>query len=110
MHPRRGEVWWVSFDPSVGGEIHKTRPAIIMSNNAANSMLHRVIVVPLTSQTTKVYPGEALVTLNGEQRKAMADQIMSAAKQRLRAKLGGLSMPDVTAVENAVLLQLGIRR
>jgi len=110
MHPRRGEVWWVSFDPSVGGEIHKTRPAIIMSNNAANSMLNRVIVVPLTSQTTKVYPGEALITLNGEQRKAMADQIMSAAKQRLRAKLGGLSMPDVTAVENAVLLQLGIRR
>jgi len=110
MHPRRGEVWWVSFDPSVGGEIHKTRPAIIMSNNAANSMLNRVIVVPLTSQTAKVYPGEALVTLNGEQRKAMADQIMSAAKQRLRAKLGGLSMPDVTAVENAVLLQLGIRR
>jgi len=110
MHPRRGEVWWVSFDPSVGGEIHKTRPAIIMSNNAANSMLNRVIAVPLTSQTTKVYPGEALVTLNGEPRKAMADQIMSAAKQRLRAKLGGLSMPDVTAVENAVLLQLGIRR
>ena len=110
MHPRRGEVWWVSFDTSVGGEIQKTRPAIIMSNNAANSMLKRVIVVPLTSQTTKVYPGEALVTLNGEQRKAMADQIMSAAKQRLGAKLGGLSMSDVTAVENAVLLQLGIRR
>jgi mRNA interferase MazF len=110
MHPRRGEVWWVSFDPSVGGEIQKTRPAIVMSNNAANSMLNRVIVVPLTSQTTRVYPGEALVTLNGEQRKAMADQIMSAAKQRLRAKLGSLSMSDVTAVENAVLLQLGIRR
>jgi len=110
MHPRRGEVWWVSFDTSVGGEIQKTRPAIIMSNNAANSMLNRVIVVPLTSQTTKVYPGEALVTLNGEQRKAMADQIMIAAKQRLRAKLGGLSMSDVTAVQNAGLLQLGIRR
>ena len=55
-------------------------------------MLNRVIVVPLTSQTTKVYPGEALVTLNGEPRKAMADQIMSAAKQRLRAKLGGLAI------------------
>src|SRR5207244_4685737 len=98
------------FDRSVWGESQKTRPAIILSNNAANSMLHRVIVVPLTSQTTKVYPGEALVTLNGEQRKAMADQIMSAAKQRLRAKLGGLSMSDVTAVENAMLMQSGIRR
>jgi mRNA interferase MazF len=110
MHPRRGEVWWVAFDPSIGGEVQKTRPAVVMSNNAANSVLNRVIVVPLTSQTTKVYPGEALVTLNGEQRKAMADQIMTVAKLRLRTKLGGLSMPDVTAVESAVLLQLGVRR
>ena len=84
MHPRRGEVWWVSFDPAIGGEIQKTRPAIIISNNAANSALNRVIVVPITSQTTRVFPGEALVTVNGEQRKAMADQIMTVSKQRLK--------------------------
>ena len=110
MHPRRGEVWWVSFDPSPGGEIQKTRPAIIISNNAANAVLNRVIVVPITSQTAKVYPGETLVTLNGEQRKAMADQITTASKPRLQNKLGSLSPADVTLVENAVLLQLGIRR
>ena len=91
MHPRRGEVWWVSFDPSLGGEIQKTRPAIILSNDAANTVLNRVIVVPITSQVAKVYPGEALVTVNGEQRKAMADQIMTASKQRLRSKLGALT-------------------
>jgi mRNA interferase MazF len=110
MHPRRGEVWWVSFDPSIGGEIQKTRPAIVMSNDAANAALNRVIVIPITSQVARVYPGEALITLNGEQRKAMADQITTASKQRLKNKLGSLSRPDVTAVENAVLLQLGIRR
>jgi mRNA interferase MazF len=110
MHPRRGEVWWISFDPSPGGEIQKTRPAIVLSNDAANTALNRVIVIPITSQTSKVYPGEALVTLNGEQRKAMADQIMTASKQRLKSKLGSLSRADVTAVESAVLLQLGIRR
>jgi mRNA interferase MazF len=110
MHPRRGEVWWVSFDPSLGGEIRKTRPALVLSNNAANAALNRVIVVPLTSQTAKLYPGEALVTLNGEQRKAMADQIVTASKQRLRDKLGSLSPADMAAVEKAVLLQLGIRR
>ena len=110
MHPRRGEVWWVSFDPSLGGEIQKTRPAIILSNNAANVALNRVIVVPITSQVAKVYPGEALVTVNGEQRKAMADQIMTASKQRLKSKLGDLSRTDMTAVENAVLLQMGMRR
>lgn len=110
MHPRRGEVWWVSFDPSVGGEIRKTRPALVLSNNAANAALNRVIVVPLTSQTAKLYPGEAMVTLNGEQRKAMADQIVTASKQRLRDKLGSLSPADMAVVEKAVLLQLGIRR
>jgi mRNA interferase MazF len=110
MHPRRGEVWWVSFDPSLGGEIQKIRPAIILSNDAANSALNRVIVVPITSQVSKLYPGEALVTLNGEQRKAMADQIATASKQRLSNKLGSLSRTDMTAVENAVLMQLGMRR
>ena|SRR3984893_17145654 len=106
MHPRRGEVWWVACDPSVGGEIQKTRPASIISNNAANAAL----VIPLTSQTSKVYPGEAMVTLNGEQRKAMGDQVMTASRQRLRTKLGSLDRTDTTAVENALLLQLGIRR
>jgi|ERR1022692_3915722 mRNA interferase MazF len=110
MHPRRGEVWWVAFDPSVGGEIRKTRPALVLSNNAANAVLNRVIVVPLTSQTETLYPGEALVTLNGEPSKAKADQIATAAKQRLRDKMGTLSSTDLAAVEKAVLLQLGIRR
>ena len=110
MHPRRGEVWWVSFNPSVGGEIQKTRPAVIVSNDAANTALNRVIVIPITSQVAKVYPGEAIVTLNGEQRKAMADQVTTASKQRLSSKLGSLSRSDMTLVENAVLLQLGMGR
>ena len=110
MHPRRGEVWWVAFDPSVGGEIQKTRPALVVSNNGGNAALNRLIVVPLTSQTAKVYPGQATVTLNGEQRKAMADQITTASKKRLRSKLGELSPSDVTAVEGAILMHLGIRR
>jgi mRNA interferase MazF len=108
MHPRRGEVWWVAFDPS--GGIQKTRPAVIVSNNAANTVLNRVIAVPLTSQIAKVYPGEAMVTLNGEPRKAMADQLTTASKRRMRSKLGELSVSDVAAVEKAILLQSGIRR
>jgi mRNA interferase MazF len=110
MHPRRGEVWWVSFDPSLGGEIQKTRPAVILSNDAANVALNRVIVVPLTSQVAKLYPGEALVTLNSEKRKVMADQIITASKQRLKNKLGNLSRANMAGVEDAVLFQIGIRR
>jgi mRNA interferase MazF len=103
-------VWWVSFDPSLGGEIRKTRPAVVLSNNAANTALNRVVVVPLTSQTANLYPGEAMVMMNGEQSKAKADQIATASKQRLLNKAGTLSSADLAAVEKAVLLQLGFRR
>ncbi len=109
---KRGDVWWVSFGPSVGGEIRKTRPAVIISNNAANAVLNRVVVVPLTSRTGKVYPSEVLVQLNleGREAKAMANQITTASKQRLRGRIDALSPNDVRAVEGAILLHLGIRR
>ena len=106
---KRGEVYWVSFDPSVGGEIQKTRPAIILSNDAANAVLNRVLVVPITSKTERVFPGEALIELNGERRKAMADQLTTASKLRLRKKLGAISIGDLSKVEQAIVLQLGIK-
>lgn len=110
MYPHRGEVWWVAFDPSVGGEIQKTRPAIILSNNAANSALNRVVVIPVSSQVSKLYPSEVLITLNGESRKAMADQVMTASKQRLKSRLGSLSRSDMTAVGRVLLFHLAIVR
>jgi mRNA interferase MazF len=88
---RRGEVWWVRFAGSSGGEMRKTRPAVIVSNNAANEHADRVQVVPLTSKTTKLYPCEAMVTVEGRDSKAMADQIMTVSKERLTGWLGLLS-------------------
>ena len=106
---KRGEVWWVNFDPSVGGEIRKKRPAVILSNDAANRHLNRVQVVPLTSQTGRVYPSEALVTVGKRQSKAMADQLTTASKQRLLNRAGQLSRSDLQAVEAAVRVQLGLQ-
>ncbi len=104
----RGSVYWVNFEPSLGGEIRKTRPAIVLSNNAANTHLNRVQVIPITSNTDRLYPGEAYVSLNAEKRKAMADQLTTVSKIRLGAKIGSLSKEDVGRVESAILLQLGI--
>ena len=107
---KRGDIWWVEFDPSVGSEIRKKRPAVIVSNDAANRNLARVVVVPLTSNTGRVYPGEALVTVEGQKRKAMADQIMASDKSRLCNKLGELSKADMSAVEDAITVHLSLRK
>ena len=105
---KRGEVWWVEFDPSIGSEIRKTRPAIIISNDAANRNLMRVVVIPLSSNVTKLYPGEALVTIANKQGKAMADQIMAADKQRLKDRLGVLSRAEMHGVEEVIKVHLGL--
>ncbi len=107
---RRGEVWWVEFDPAVGSEIRKTRPAVIVSNDAANRNLSRVVVVPVTSNTERQYPGEAMVTVGGQSSKAMADQIMAADKSRLKSQLGTLSKADMLAVEDAIKVHLALPR
>lgn len=107
---KRGEVWWVEFDPSVGSEIRKKRPAVIMSNDAANRNLARVVVVPLTSNTGRQYPGEAVVTVGGQSSKAMTDQIMAADKSRLKNRLGELSKADMLAVEDAIKVHLAFPR
>ena len=105
---RRGDVWWVSFDSSIGGEIRKRRPAIIISNDSANRHLNRVQVVPLTSRVDRVYPSEAVVNVSRRKSKAMTDQLTTVSKLRLIDQIGRLSTRDMEKVEHAVMVQLAL--
>ena len=105
---KRGEVWWVNFDPSTGGEIRKKRPAVIVSNNAVNQFLNRVQVVPLTSSVGKLYPSEAYITLRGKKAKAMADQLTTVSKKRLINQAGSISKTELEGLERAIMIQLDL--
>lgn len=105
---KRGEVWWVNLDPSIGTEINKIRPAIIISNDSSNKYLNRVQIIPLTSNVENCYPSEAIILVNEKKGKAMADQITTADKKRLKEKMGSVSSKDMEAIEKAVKIQLGL--
>jgi len=92
----------------MGGEVRKTRPAVIVSNDAANLHANRVQVVPLSSQVGKLYPCEAMVTVEGRESKAMADQIMTVSKERLAGRVGLLSPHEMRGVDIAMRIQLGL--
>lgn len=98
---RRGEVYWVNLDPTVGTEIKKTRPALVVSPNDLNTVLPRVIIAPLTSK------GQALgcrpkVIFDGRPARLLLDQIRCVDKRRLLSKMGEIE----PAVWHPVLLEM----
>ena len=105
---RRGEVWWIDYNHSVGGEVQKTRPAVIISNDYANQYTNRVQIIPLTSKIEKCYPCETYVLVGDHKSKARADQIMTVSKHRLKSIITIISDNDMRSIERVIKVQLSL--
>lgn len=106
--PKRGEIYWISLDPTVGSEVQKTRLGIILSNNLSNQHSQRVIVGPITSSVDKVYPFEAKIDMPQGVKKVMLDQIRSVDKMRLGKKICAVTSEEMHEVEKALKLTLAL--
>lgn len=105
---RRGDVFWVNFDPTQGTEVQKTRPAIILSSQLFNNYLPRLIVVPVTSNLEKVFEFHAVVVIAQKKGKAMLDQIRTIDKSRLGTKICSLTHEEMLDVDRALKLVLAL--
>lgn len=107
-NPQRGDVYWIDLEPTIGTEIKKIRPCIIISNNIHNKKMPRIVAIPVTSNITKLYAFENIITINGKAGKVMVDQIRCFDKQRLRGKLCTLNFEALIQIEASIKLCLGL--
>lgn len=107
-HPKRGDIYWVDFDPSVGRETQKIRPGLIVSNDIGNEFSDLFMVAPITSKVKKVFPVEVEVTLDGKQGKIMLNQCKAIDKSRLKAKITQVDSIVMKEVEEALKIVFGL--
>jgi mRNA interferase MazF len=100
--PRRGEIWWARLDPTVGSEINKTRPCVVISNNVLNEHRRTVVVVPLSSSPRDAPPVMVSVTCSGKPAVAVIDQVRAVAKERLTSLIEKLPAEEFRSVEAAL--------
>jgi mRNA interferase MazF len=108
MTPGRGEVWWVSLDPTQGSEIRKTRPCLVLTIEVVNRNRNTVVVVPFSSAAGAYPPITVPVTCNGKSAVAVIDQVRAIAKHRLRSKIEDASEETIRTVTSALSQILGV--
>ena len=105
----RGDVWWVSLDPTQGGEIKKTRPCVVLTHDTLNRLRRTVVVVPLSTAAKPHPPITIPVTCQGQTAVAVIDQIRAVAKHRLRSKVETMGSREMSTITRAVSTILEIR-
>ena len=105
-YPKRGEIFWVNLDPTVGSEITKNRPCVIISNNAGNQTSSRVIVAPITSSVKRIFSFEVPIEIKGKKGKILLDQIRAIDKVRISNKIESCDDDIMDAIEDALKIVL----
>ena len=109
MNPQRGEIWWVAEDPTLGSEIAKTRPCLVLSADVVNAHRRTVVVIPLSSSPMPHPPIQVSIQCQGHPAVAVIDQIRAISKQRLRSVIGRASAAELDAVESTLKQILELR-
>jgi mRNA interferase MazF len=99
---RRGDIWWVNLDPAQGGEIRKTRPAVVVTANALNRARRTVVIVPLSTGPQPRPPIVVPTPSAGPSAVAVCDQLRAVDQQRLTRISGRLSSTDLRSVEDGI--------
>ena len=112
-HPRRGQIYWVNLDPTIGSEIRKKRPAVIVSNDAANRRYRQVTILPLTTQNLGSVELFQVLLLGketgmGKDSKALAEQIRTVAKERIGKIVGAVGIEHLEAIARAIKIHLSL--
>lgn len=105
----RGDIWWVSLDPTQGSEIKKTRPCVVLTHNTLNRLRNTVVVVPLSSAARAHPPITVPVTCEKREVAAMIDQVRAVAKHRLKSRIETIAPDDLNAIVRALSSILEIR-
>jgi mRNA interferase MazF len=107
--PERGDMWWVALEPTLGSEIRKTRPCVVISVKVLNERRRTVIVVPLSSSPKASPPILIPISCEGHPAVAVSDQIRVVSKQRLRGRLGAVTTEEMAALDDGLrqIMQLG---
>ncbi|MBS3168737.1 type II toxin-antitoxin system PemK/MazF family toxin [Candidatus Woesearchaeota archaeon] len=110
---KRGEIWLVNLDPTIGHEINKSRPGLIIQNDIGNSYSSITIIAPITSQNLdKIYPIEVLLTIENSRlnknSKVLLNQIRAIDKLRLIKRIGKINLETMRSVDEAIKISLDL--
>jgi mRNA interferase MazF len=106
--PRRGDVYWVALDPTIGSETKKTRPCLVVSNDLGNELSDLVILAPITSKISRIYPYNVKVNVKGKDGKVMLNQVRAIDKARIGELICSFDTETMDLVDEALRIVFGL--